>query len=436
MSKTIVCLGRTGDLLNIFPLLYREKEKCSLMVAEEYSALLEGVKSYVEPLIFKGPHFDIGKAMTRARALDPDAVCCQVNGPTGQVLEHVYKPAGRETARTTSFQKEAWSVLGRLSEWDENYPLIFSNRSPEREEALAKKFMPDGRKYVLASLDGFSSPFPYKRLLLELLKHCGYAVVDLGQVHAERFYDLLGLYERAMCLVAIDSAPLQLARAQLTDRQFIPTIALTNDKPLLWNGSSWRPNHWFYCRYGDFPLRAVDLLESIRDLGRFRFKTWQGARVIHVWNAYAGEHCERPADWWIPMPITVGSCGRDSQMILKDEKRLPFLKDALRMGMQRAGDMDWVCITRPQVKFFPQMLPDLAKLNAGYAYRINAYPGGQSFVPVGDMFFAMRKVWKEYLPRIPDLVFGSDHYWPHVLAALFRKNGARDVTGCCYTTAQ
>ncbi len=283
--RTYIQLGRAGDILTILQLLWGSKEKAALMVAEEYASLLEGV-SYVEPVIFKGPHYEIQKAVAQAEAEKRDWVCTQVNGPIAQVSAYVYKPAGQEVAKTTSFQKEQFNVCARLPEWDANYPLYFDKRDFVREEKLHKQWMVPGKKYVLAALDGHSSPFPYKALILELLKHCGYGVIDLSRVKAERLYDLLGMYELAYCLVAIDSAPLQLARGCPS----LPVLALANDKPLLWNGSSWRPGHVFYCRYSDFPLRAVEMLEAIRGIGRSKRSPFSpnlsSPKIVKVWNAY------------------------------------------------------------------------------------------------------------------------------------------------------
>lgn len=427
--KTYIQLGRAGDIMTILPLLWAEKakEKAALMVAEEYAGLLEGV-GYVEPVIFKGPHYEIAKAVEQAEAEKRDWVCTQVNGPIAQVSAYVYKPAGQDTAKTTSFQKEMFKVCGRLGEWDNNYPLYFDQRDFVREEKLLKLFKP-GKKYVLAALDGQTSPFPYKALALELLKHCGYAVLDLATVKADRLYDLLGLYERALCLVAVDSAPLHLARAV----PGLPVLALANDTPLLWNGSSWRPNHWWYCRYKDFPLRAVEMIEAIREAARFKYKTVDGAKVIHFWNAYDGAKCERPEEWFYPLPITVGACGRDSQLHLKDDRRYPFLRDSLRMAMQKADSNDWICLTRPRVRFMPGATLELSKKEAAFAYRIEDNGRERTYMPVGDMFWGRRAFWQSILPEIPDLILGADHFWPHTLAALFRLKGAADVTGGVYT---
>jgi len=426
--KTYVQLGRAGDILSLLPLLNATPEKCALMVAEEYAGLLEGVR-YVEPVIYKGPHYEIGNAIAQCEAEKRDWVCTQVNGPKDAVAEFVYKRAGQETAKTTSFQKEQWKVAGRLTEWDECYQLVFDNRDFKRERELLDAHIKPGKKYVLAALDGNTSPFPYKALALELLKHCGYPVINLGGIHAHRLYDLLGLYERALCLVAIDSAPLQLARACPN----LPVLALANDSPLLWHGSSWRPNHHWYCRYKDFPVRAVEMVEAIREIARFRVKKWEGKEVIHLWNGYDGAKCDRPADWWRPLPITIGACGRDSAMMLNDPRRLPFLRDSIRMALQKAAADDWICLTRPRTRFLPGATELLTTKEAAFAYRIEENGEERTFMPVGDLFFAKREFWKKALPEIPDLVLGSDFFWSHTLAALFRMKGAEDVTGGIYT---
>lgn len=349
--------------------------------------------------------------------------CTQVLGPADIVRRFTYEPAGLQNAVCTSFQKEAWRVAGRLREWDDCLPLVLDRRSPEREAQILSPFV-NRKKIILVSADGISSPFPYKPLLLELLKvlHCH--IVDLSTVKAERFFDLLGLYERAHCLVAIDSAPLHLAWAVPN----LPVVALANDKPMMWNGSSWRPQHIFYCRYGDFPYRAADMIRAINRITPPRDSE---GTIVHVWNAYESEPCESPPGWY-PTPIEIGACGRDSASQLKDDKRFPFLKDSLRMGLQRATEKDWVCITRPCLRFESDATEILKRQDASFAYRISVSGGEKTHQPVGDLFCAKKSWWQRRLTEIPDFVFGKDHHWPHAMTAMFRMNQGVDVTGCCY----
>ena len=77
-------LGRLGDILNILPMLWKDAQggvKPKLMVAAEYASVLEAV-SYVEPIIYNGPHYEIAKAVEQAKAIEGAGVrCLQVNGP-------------------------------------------------------------------------------------------------------------------------------------------------------------------------------------------------------------------------------------------------------------------------------------------------------------------------------------------------------------------
>lgn len=398
MAKCYLQLGKTGDLINALGFLWKEAqsgEKPKLIVSAEFAPLLDGV-SYVESIIYNGPHYEIEKAIKTVGEVGGCVCSIQVNGPIEQVRDYSYRPAGTEHATTTSFQKEGWRLAGHLKDWDAlAHKIVFDRRDSQREEALLSRVLPKKggrpRKLILVSAHSASSPFPYKDLLWTLLrlKFCqGYQLVDLADVKAERFYDLLALYEKAAFLVAVDSAPLQLARAVPQ----LPVIALTQDKPALWNGSSWQPNWVWCCRYSDFPERAHLMLETETDFTG-------GGLVAHP-----------------------GMFGRDASM-LGDVKRIPFLRDYIRACLRR--NQERISIVRPGVQH-AELFPNEPGA-AVYAYRIE---GGQ-FSPVGDLFSAPREFWKGILPEIPDLLLGADHYWSECLIHIFRRHGARDITGFC-----
>jgi hypothetical protein len=419
MSLTVQ-LGRAGDLMSILPMLWKEAQsgaKPKLMVAAEFAPLLEGV-SYVEPVIFNGPHFEIDKAMSQARAMDAKAVCAQVNGPVQFVREFTYKPAGQVGARSTSFEKEMWKVAGKLPQWDECWPLVFDKRDPVREEALLRKhdLIRRGKQkpLMLLALNSNSSPFPYADLLRELvtLKFCStWNILELP--HAERIYDLLALYERASLLITVDSAPLHLAWAC---RQ-LPVFALAQDKPILWHGSSWRPNHLWYCRYRDWPRRAMEMVTAIQRLESQKVV----GDFVTLFNSYDSVQAYEVSPQ--VLPLTRGICGRDSGLVLKDTERHPYLKDSIRMALQRAAnDSTEIILSRPQVKFQKtEITPPF------YAYRIVE---GQ-YWPIADLFCATKKFWKEALPSMPDFVLNSDYLWSEGLRVLFQSRGAKDATGSC-----
>jgi hypothetical protein len=235
---------------------------------------------------------------------------------------------------------------------------------------------------------------------------------------AERLYDLLAIYERAALLIAIDSAPLHLAWAC---RQF-PVFALTQDKPSLWHGSSWRPNHLWYCRYHDWPERAVEMLAAIANMETMRITA---RPFVTAWSAYNDKTHYKACPQ--ALPVATGSCGRDSGNQLKDEKRHPFLKDVLRMAMQRAtaGDQQ-ISLAVPGVNISPKV--DVI-LPPYFAYRIEKNVDGDRFVPIVDLFTATKAWWKDALPEIPDFVLNDDGLWSEGLRMIFQKRGAKDVTG-------
>src|SRR5690242_7277550 len=95
--KAWIQLGRSGDIMSILPLLWKDAQdgkRWSLMVASEYASVLDGV-SYVDPIIFDGPHYDIGGAVKQAEEQGLEWFSTQVNGPKDVVAELVYEPAGQ-----------------------------------------------------------------------------------------------------------------------------------------------------------------------------------------------------------------------------------------------------------------------------------------------------------------------------------------------------
>ncbi len=424
--RTYVQLGRYGDILTVLPLLWRDAqrgERSRIMVAKEFASVLEGV-GYCDTAIFDGPYHEIGKACEEAEKLGGPVVCTQINGPTELVREFSYGPAGQQCAVCTSYQKEMWKLAGALKEWDEQYPLVFDRRDPGREAALVNSVLPKrkGKKkpVLLLALGGTTSPFLWRGMVEYAASRVldkKYRVITLP--HAERLYDLVGLMECADLMMATDSAPLHLARAIPQ----LPVIAFANDQPRLWNGSSWRPQHVAYCRYGDFATRYEEVMTLVEQYRFDRPPIHNGPVCHRVWNSYAETPQKRaamlqpfPLSNMIDLPIEPGSCGRDSVQLLKDEKRVPYLKDCLRMGMQRARANDYIMLTRPGIRMKEISFTG----DASYAYRLQ---GGKHF-PVVDLFCAKKEWWKAHLAEIPDYLLGGDFFWSHGLWAIFKKHGA------------
>lgn len=421
MSKCYIQLGRTGDILNVLPMLWADAQRgemSTMIVSRDYASVVTGA-SYLTAIVFDGEPHDIAGAVALAESLGLNWRCTQVNGPLEVVRELVYKPAGLDRAMTTSYQKEQWKVAGRMAEFGD-YPLVFDKRDAQREEALFNSAVKKKSRFLLVAPDGVSSPFPYRDLLLELVRHCGLQVVDLSEVKAARFYDLLGLYEEAECLVSIDTAALHLAYACPS----LPVIALVNDRPTMWNGSSWRAQHEFYCRYHDFPDRAVEMIKTIRGLRALPAEP----KIIHVWNS-TSEMVPRisPNGEWRLTPITPGMAARLGP---PDSPTTPYLRDCIRMGLQRTDNEQRLCITGPKVEFTdPSRIPGILPVGEPcFAYRIAKTEEGEQAAPVVDLFCASGAWWRKHLAEIPDLLFGNDYFWRHCLWALFSKHGAVDIT--------
>jgi predicted GH43/DUF377 family glycosyl hydrolase len=446
-QRIYIQLGKAGDVINLLPLLYldaQEGKRAAFMVAKDYGSILEGC-SYLDPIIFDGHPYELDRAVLLAKSRSDDVKCCQINGPPELVKKFSYEPAGYDKARTGSFLKESWNIAGRLADWAAQPPLVFDRRNPEREAALVDSVIARGREPILVATGGQTSPFPYLDLLLELLRLRFLRrrpVIDLGKVEAEKIYDLLGLFEKAHCLVATDSAPLQLARACE-----VPVVALVNDRPLLWNGSDWRPNHVCHIRYRDFPRRAIEMLAAIEGIGDPGFVKPVGRKIIHAWSGYeeseankdrraqavaTWEPLYRDGRWWSTC-IEVGALGKDSRYSdLGDTQRYPFVRDVIRLACERADADDLICLTRCDTAFVHSLTPRLLSDAPCWSHRILRATGeddnGHTFHPAVDLFCFSKAWWIENQGEYPaGMVLGLDHHWYRILLEIMRLRGGREL---------
>ena len=418
--KCYIQLADYGALLNLLPLCLADAEsgeKSCIVTTKPYADLLEGV-SYVDCKVVDCQPYEMDKAVdwTLDHGLRP-GICTQVNGPAELVKRYTYEPVGQKSAVTTSWQKEQWKVAGRLDRWDDCLPLKFDRRNLVRETRLWRDTFPAknlGKKPImLLALNGNSSPFPNKDLLAYLLKTTfgdRWRIVEIPK--AACLYDLLGFYEKASLLVAVDSAPLHLAWAVRS----LPVIAFANDQPIMWAGSSWRPNMVWYCRYGDWLDRWQEMMSVIE-----AHPGGPNPNMVAIWSAYESKpHCA--FSFWDALPVSIGACGRDSAGLLKDSKRVPYLRDCIRMAIQKAKPGQMINLTRPGVRTV-----DLLGVGPAYSYRMQE----GSFAPICDLFTAPREWWKDALQDIPDLLLDSGYWWSETLRAVFLRRGAVDITGVC-----
>jgi len=424
----------------------QEGKRSQLMVAKEFAGLLEGC-SYLDPVIFDGDFMELDRAVEQAKS--EDIRVCQLAGPRNEVLKLAYEKIGlsQGAPQTESFAKESWRLAGRANDWRFQYPLVFDQRNPDREAKLLQQLEPHGKRWILVAADSISSPFPHKELLMELLRlrfFRKYEIIDLSTIKAERFHDLLAIYThpRTECLVAIDSAPLHLAYAV----KDLPVCALIQDRPTLFFGSAWRPNHIYHCRYGDWTGRALEMLDSIANIRKpgTWFASHGDPKIIHVWSSYElndenkARHQAAVETWkkayeqspMIGLKIEVGAVGRDSYTVFQDKKRFPYVKDIIRNACLRADDDDFIMLTRCDTCFTDRKICTFNGTDSDplpcYSLRSDADNDP------ADMFCFTKKWWRENQNDYPDMIAGLDPFWHRALMEFIKLKGGQELKGVIY----
>ena len=252
-SKCHVATGKLGDVVNILPLLHDEfsktGEKQNLIVGNEYAAEFESL-SYLNIIRWSGGWQDLKEAIRWAKQNFTDVVNLSTYGKDFP-FQH----------KTPSFLMEPWERVRRLADFD-RLPLVIDGRDKAREKKLLERHLPD-RPFILYADHGESSPFPHKEELAKLLKDVlgkTHVIIRLSEIRAERFFDLLALYEKASLIVATETAHLHLTRAVN-----VPVMAFTKDEPSRWHGSPHCKRFILTVRYGDFERRRHEIIHSLQN---------------------------------------------------------------------------------------------------------------------------------------------------------------------------
>lgn len=444
-QRIYVQLGRYGDICNILPLAYQDAqrgERSAVMAAKEFADIMDGV-GYADCIVFDGSMGELDKAATQAEAVSHNVKVVQLVGPREMIKQIVITRNGAEYKTISeSFLKDQWILAGRGADWKLQLPLVFDRRNAERESELIKAHIRPRKKSILIADTGTSSPFEHRQLLREVITlkfGRQFHIVDLTTFKAERIFDLLGLFEHPSthCLIATDSAPLHLAYACSR----LPVVALVNDKPSMWHGSCWRPNHIAHVRYGDFPLRVLDVFSAIQSIGKpgsFLPPT-EGRKIIHTWSQYEWDRDGDKAahkGWsrvyqsgpWVACAVEVGALGRDSATRWKDGKRFPFLKDVIRLATLRANDDDVICLTRSSTELRPALTAEILEKAPCFAHRATQTELGWTYNPAVDLFAFTKKWWRDHQNECPDMVMGRDYYWHRVLKEVIALHGGAELS--------
>ena len=216
-GSALVQLGRIGDLLSILPIL-KHIGGGYIVTRPEFMGVLDSV-SYAKGIEFRGNVCDYHGAVKVARRKGTAVYVTQCFGDAD---------AARQTC--DDFAHEEWARAG-VDPSNGFGTLDIDIRFREDEQALICQHRKTDKPLILVNTLGLSTPYPYREALAEHLRNWeGRAeILDLSEVHAVHFCDLLGLYDIATALITIDTATLHLASASK-----VPVIYL---RPQGWIGS-------------------------------------------------------------------------------------------------------------------------------------------------------------------------------------------------------
>ncbi len=266
-------LGRAGDTILMFP-AFREIHrrtgyKPRIVVSTEYAGLYDGI-SYATAVPANLQWWTgVPKARAIAAALagntcfpqwwlEPDPMPPEYKG-TFNLTCHGHS-WGVNIALWPNFMTSMYNRAGFTRDEMLTLPLVFDRRNPKREaELIAKLYPPVLRKkpLLLTNFTGISSPFGFLPELHPTLHRFArdFHRVDLGNVHAHRIYDLLGLYDIAAGLITVDTATAHLAHASK-----VPAIWFTVNS---WGGSDPRGNVALRVPYDQTPKRLQEVADVI-----------------------------------------------------------------------------------------------------------------------------------------------------------------------------
>lgn len=233
-APAIILLGRFGDIIQCLPgfkaIYDRTGSEPICFVSTEYSNVYDGV-SYVQPFLINS-HWYQGVPFARdlARNHFGGAIVPQWFHETDRVDEINREQAegatviqchginwGVNMALNPNYGTSMYHRMGFTRDEMMTLPLVFDKRNLAREEMLAQSVL--GRNQtkpvVLYNFTGVSSPFAYVPEVMRTVSkyNSKFKFIDLGKIQAHRIFDLLGLYDRAVGLITIDSSTLHLAPA-------------------------------------------------------------------------------------------------------------------------------------------------------------------------------------------------------------------------------
>lgn len=455
MDICVVELGRFGDIINILPVLQRIYERVGkprLMVSREFASLLDGV-SYVEPHVVDFPNSDLNQAVNLARKEYRNVIVTQIWGSNWN-----------QERKEAAYNKESWRMSGFLSHFnDPAWRPYFDRRDPEAEKALADRCAAGGKQMLLINITkSVSSPFPQGQTIKDAIirRFSGrFVIVDLSDFKLRRIYDLLGLMDRAVALVSIDTATLHLAA--VTN---IPVVALVNPTP--WQGTIPRFNCVSRITYSEAVanpnsvlngiLRALEFKKEPLPVMALKEPPSTPPTLIHAVETHGvpDDRIRRAQESWnklyakgvVPAHLTEAEYPRNAANTIGDRRKLPYLKDVLLKARRMAKQPhDIIFFTNDDNYLHPatpeRLTPHVLLYECACTQRVE-FKGKpvppdtltpEQFVAAGDHhmgrdIFAFTVKWlDEHWNEIPDFILGASD-WDLCMAAMIRLHFGIETT--------
>lgn len=450
-SITVIVLGRYGDVLNCLPMAYalhKRGANVRWLVSKEYASVLSGV-SYVEVEEWDGTQDTLHKAIQYVRS----------KGQKPLIAQAWKNPDQRHI--TDSFAKEQWRLAGMQDHFGK-YPLVIDRRFPVREDVLVRHHLngmsnqpavfghgmgmvnESARPIILVSTTSVSTPYKYADKLIATIRGLDADIIDMDNVRVSNVYDLLGLYERADCLVSVDTMHHHLARAS-----YLPVVYLQNDG---WKGASPVPQvraSWRYSDIQDLP-KVEETPVTISDDGSVQVvvPTYQAGRTdghewemvthpkssLHTVAEAVRKQIERTCESAVVVFPTYLRDGHSSNTERHLKARAshpdcamyvemtcrPKVRDLIERGLSEGKDV--VILTNDDVTFNDQTLPRILEHARKWDFGCSRRP--EDPIHVGREIFWCRSDWlKAHLGEFPDC------YWTLQRVDLILAKWMRSLLG-------
>lgn len=437
MKTAWTCLGRNGDLINALPLVlhdYQSGNQPTVIVSEPWADLLDGI-GYADRIVWKG---DYSKPLAAT-----------VWAESTQKFDRVLTPQcyGQNFNRQCSnFCEEAWRLVGMEHLWG-TLPVVFDRRNSSREESLLPALK---KPMILVCHQAISHPFNRGIELLESLLRlrATHEIVDLSLVRAHRFFDLLGLLERASYLVTVDTGILHLARAV----ESLPVITLIPGNDSSWDVAPRFKQHVARIYFDQFNDRKGEIVSLIQSGAK------PETRMIHVWSKYnisdlgaqrrhamAKLTWEREMKGWMDLPLLDASFHRNARTDFNDLKSAPYVPDMMdrAIALANAGDIvvltnDDTCVTPNLTRIIKDVLAESGACwsarrehhRIDHAMTASELMQGRKHVGA-DLFAFTKEWWTTHGDKMPDMLMAFEN-WDYVLRTVINENGGREIEGLCY----